>query len=263
MAVMSVADLHVRLSGREILKGISLPEMRAGQMVGLIGPNASGKSTLLRAIAMGSGTQGGISLGGKPVTVMKRAERAANISLMPQTPPLGSTLTPFELLRSYARATNLGLSNAQLGDRMGELLGKLGLLPDAHRKLNELSGGKRQLVGMCLAMVNEPKYLLLDEPTSALDLRWQLTALSVARNYARSREAICVAALHDINLALRFCDLLVVLKDGCVAASGVPEEVIDSALLADVYGVSARLERCSQGAPVLIADAANEIGASA
>lgn len=255
MAVMQVSDLGVRLSGREILKGVSLPTLQGGQVVGLVGPNASGKSTLLRTLALGRAFSGEIALDGAPVLSLSRRDRAQRLSLMPQTAPIGSTLTPFELLRSYARATRLSVSDRDLGQRMEGLLGQLGLLPDAHRRLNELSGGKRQLVGLCLAMIGEPEYLLLDEPTSALDLRWQLTALSVARDFARDRGAVCIAALHDINLALRFCDVLVVLDQGRIAAAGAPEEVMTAELLARVYGVSARLERCSQGAPVLIADA--------
>lgn len=259
MALMSITNVSVSLSGRQILKGVSLPELEGGQMVGLIGPNASGKSTLLKTIAMGKSFSGQIAFDGKSVGDMKRGERSSRVSLMPQTPPLGSTLTPFELLRSYSRATHLGLPDKVLESRMHFVLSALGLLPDAHRRLNELSGGKRQLVGMCLAMINEPQYLLLDEPTSALDLRWQLTALGVARDFSRAKQAVCIAALHDINLALRFCDVLVVLKNGEVAASGAPAQVIDRTLLADVYGVSARLEHCSEGTPILIADAAHAL----
>lgn len=255
MALTSIADLSVRLGGRQILTKIDLPDFLPGQFVGLIGPNASGKSTLLRTIALAAGFDGEIRVSGQRVDEMRRRDRSRLISMMPQSPPSGSTLSPFELLRSYARAMDLGLADEALEDRMAELLSALGLLREAHRPLMELSGGKRQLVGLCLAMIRNPTLLLLDEPTSALDLHWQLTALQVAREYATSRQAVCIAALHDINLALRFCDVLVVLKHGAVAACGRPGEVLTPQLVAHVYGVRARMEACSHGLPVLISDA--------
>jgi iron complex transport system ATP-binding protein len=253
----SVSDLSVTIGKRQILHGIDFPTLEPGQFVGLIGPNASGKSTLLRTISLGSKYQGTVTVDDRDVVRLRRKERSKLISMMPQTPPLGSTLSPFELLRSYARAIDLGLGDQALEIRISDLLGNLGLMPDAHRPMAELSGGKRQLVGLCLAMIREPALLLLDEPTSALDLRWQLTALGVARSYVKSRDAIGIAALHDINLALRFCDLLVVLKEGHLAACGPPREVVTPALVADVYGVAARMESCSEGYPFLIADAAS------
>ncbi|WP_346911623.1 ABC transporter ATP-binding protein [uncultured Roseibium sp.] len=254
MAVMKIDDLSVTLGKRPILQGISLPELTSGQFVGLLGPNASGKSTLLKTIALGLRYEGALKVADREVSRIGRKERSLLISMMPQTPPIGSTLSPFELMRSYARATELGMNDKVLGYRMAELLNRLGLTPDAHRPLMELSGGKRQLVGLCLAMIREPAFLLLDEPTSALDLRWQLTALDVARDYTRSHNAVGIVALHDINLALRYCDTLAVLKNGRTAACGRPSDVVTPELLSDVYGVEARMETCSAGHPVLIAD---------
>ncbi|ADZ70591.1 ABC transporter ATP-binding protein [Polymorphum gilvum] len=254
MAVISLTDVSVRIGSRQILHGVTVPDLVPGQVVGLIGPNASGKSTLLRTIAIGSDFGGTITCDGRDVRAMKARDRSGVIALMPQSPPQGSALSPFELMRSYARAMDLPLSDVELDRRMADLLRDLGLLAEAHRPLQELSGGKRQLVGLCLALMREPQLLLLDEPTSALDLRWQLAAVRLSRSYVEAAQAIAIIAVHDINLALRFCDLLIVLRDGRVAACGTPAEVVTPDLIAYVYGVSARMERCSAGYPILISD---------
>ncbi len=260
MAVISVRDLSVRIGRRRILDRITLEDITPGSFVGLIGPNASGKSTFLRTLAIGRAHDGDVLLDGADVRALPARTRTSRISLMPQTPPQGSSLSPYELMHSYARAMQLDLAASALEQRMSVLLDALGLSAEAHRPLQELSGGKRQLVGLCLAMIREPSLLLLDEPTSALDLRWQLAAIRLAKEYVTASGACAIVAVHDINLALRFCDRLIVLRDGQLAASGVPGEVVTPDLIADVFNVSARLEHCSAGFPMLVSDAQMEAG---
>jgi len=124
----------------------------------------------------------------------------------------------------------------------------------ASRHLTELSGGQRQLVSLAQALVRSPRVLLLDEPTSALDLQRQVEVLELLRALARGKGLCVVIAIHDLNQALRFADQVAVLGGGRIVASGAPVEVLTPALLREVYGVEARLERCSRGVPFLAVD---------
>ena len=132
----------------------------------------------------------------------------------------------------------------------------LGLDALALRPLNELSGGQRQMIGLAQVLVRAPRLLLLDEPTSALDLRWQLQVLQAVRTLVSKGQTLAMIAVHDLNLALRFCDRIVVLGQGRVLASGRPADVLTPALLRTAYGVRARVERCALGHPIVLADEA-------
>src|SRR5690606_37434824 len=124
------------------------------------------------------------------------------------------------------------------------------------RKLTEMSGGQRQMVGLAQVLVRQPQLLLLDEPTSALDLHWQLNVLETVREATRASGAIALVASHDINLALRFCDQLLVLGPSGLLAQGAPAAVLTSALLRDTYDIEGRVESCSKGFPIVLTDRA-------
>ncbi len=117
-----------------------------------------------------------------------------------------------------------------------------------------MSGGQRQMVGLAQVLVRQPGLMLLDEPTSALDLHWQLNVLNAVRAATRHNGAIALVASHDLNLALRFCDQVLVLSPGGKATLGLAEQVLTPALLAHTYGIEARIERCSHGHPIVLAD---------
>src|SRR5690606_5936130 len=127
------------------------------------------------------------------------------VGFMPQTPPQESALRPYELLWSAARALGLELSDRALAQRIENLLQRLGLAEFSMAPLYSLSGGKRQLVGLALALIREPCLLLLDEPTSALDLHWRMIVLDLVQERVREQGAMAIAALHDLDLAARYC----------------------------------------------------------
>ena len=112
------------------------------------------------------------------------------------------------------------------------------------------------MIGLAQVLVRAPRLLLLDEPTSALDLRWQLQVLQAVRALVDEGKTLALIAVHDLNLALRFCDRIVVLGQGRVLASGRPADVLTPALLRTAYGVRARVERCALGHPIVLADEA-------
>ncbi|MEM7426732.1 MAG: ABC transporter ATP-binding protein, partial [Pseudomonadota bacterium] len=231
MVLTSFNDISVTIGNHRILSAIDLPRLEPGQLLGLIGPNAAGKSTLLKALNLEVRSSGCLEVDDRSLRNMNALDRRSAIAYMPQTIPQGSALTPYELVRSFAKATGLDLRLEELDCKIALLFDNLGLVNEAHKPMQTLSGGKRQLVGLCLAMIHDPKVLLLDEPTSGLDLHWQLAAISVVRAYLQAGNRACIIALHDINLALRFCDLIAVLKDGQQVAAGIPEDVIQPGLI--------------------------------
>ncbi|CAM3703417.1 Fe(3+) dicitrate transport ATP-binding protein FecE [Pseudomonas reidholzensis] len=237
-----INDLSVAYGARTIISGLSLPALPAGSLVALVGPNGAGKSTLLRAIAGLERMKGALSLDGQDVTQLSVAERSLRLAYMPQQLPPGIALGVLESIVAALRLSG--------GDNLIEVafqaLRQLGIEHLAEQPLNSLSGGQRQLVALAQLLARNPQVLLLDEPTSALDLHYQLRVMDAVRARAVAHRLLAVAVLHDINLAASHADWLVVLNQGRVVACGAPAQVLTPGLLAEVYGVEARVERCSQ-----------------
>nr|WP_189672661.1 ABC transporter ATP-binding protein [Pseudomonas sp. SWRI51] len=249
---MLIEQLSVAYGARQVLQQLSLPALPAGSLVALVGPNGAGKSTLLRALAGLERMKGSLSLDGEDVTRMGQAERARRLAYMPQQLPPGIALGVLESIIAGLRVA--GTENP-LGVAF-EALRRLGIEHLAEQPLGSLSGGQRQLVALAQLLARNPRVLLLDEPTSALDLHYQLRVMDAVRERVQAHRLLAVAVLHDINLAASHADWLVVLNKGRVVASGAPEQVLAPALLAEVYGVAARVERCSQGRLQVLVDRA-------
>lgn len=247
-----IEQLSVAYGARQVLQQLSLPALPAGSLVALVGPNGAGKSTLLRALAGLERMKGSLSLDGEDVTRMGQAERARRLAYMPQQLAPGIALGVLESIIAGLRVA--GTENP-LGVAF-EALRRLGIEHLAEQPLGSLSGGQRQLVALAQLLARNPRVLLLDEPTSALDLHYQLRVMDAVRERVQAHRLLAVAVLHDINLAASHADWLVVLNKGRVVASGAPEQVLAPALLAEVYGVAARVERCSQGRLQVLVDRA-------
>ena len=239
---VNVENLRFRYGASPVLNGVSTGDIEPGLVTALLGPNAAGKSTLLKCIAGMLTGQGSITLDGSPATDFSRnGERARLISYLPQEYPSTAALTVFEaVLLARQHSASWLVSDADL-QRVEQILFDLRLAPLALRYLNELSGGQRQMVAVAQALAREPRVLLLDEPTSSLDLQRQLELLTLVRRVARERDMTVVIAVHDLNLAARFADRLVVLHGGRVVATGNPASVLCQSLLASVYGIEARV----------------------
>lgn len=230
-------DVSARYGRTPVLFDVSLPDLAAGEVLGLLGPNASGKSTLMRCLSREMRAEGHIVLDGVSQRDHSHRDWRDKVAAMPQSPPSPSALLPTELVWSTARALGLDLSNAELSARIETLFDELGLGPVALSPLNTLSGGKRQLVGLALALIREPALLLLDEPTSALDLHWRMVVLDIVRAHVARTGGVAIAALHDIDLAARYCDRLALLAGGRIVAAGTPAEVLTTNNLAQVFHV--------------------------
>ena len=245
-----IENLTVSYGARPIIRDLSLPAMPAASLVALIGPNGAGKSTLLRALAGLERMKGRVALEGEDVSRLGFAERSRRLAYMPQQLPPGIALG---VLESIMAALRVGTADDLLGQAFAALR-QLGIEHLAQRSLDSLSGGQRQLVALAQLLARNPQVLLLDEPTSALDLHYQLRVMDAVRERVQVHRLLAVAVLHDINLAASHADWLVVLREGRVVASGTPQDVLVPDLLAQVYGVQARVERCSLGRLQVLVD---------
>ncbi|MFD2206086.1 ABC transporter ATP-binding protein [Kiloniella antarctica] len=244
---LNISGLGVAYGKREVLKDVELKDIKRGEFVGLIGPNASGKSTLFKSIAGAIRPHSGtIKLNGVDLITVSRSARSKQVAYMPQAFGCNAALSVFEcVLLALKQTTGWRVKNSDL-DRVSEILAVLDLSSLAHRGLAQLSGGQAQMVAAAQTLVREPSLVLLDEPTSALDLHHQLSILSSIRDFMEQRNMIVLAALHDLNLAAQFCDRLILLKEGRILADGRPNNVLGLEAIDQTYKVKTNLEQTSR-----------------
>lgn len=256
-ASLSVSRLSVGYPRRPVIDGLDLPALVPGQLTALIGPNGAGKTTLLRGLARLLAAKGEIKLGDRDLLAMGQRDHAALVSYMPQALPKMVSLSVIEAVITALRAMPLeveALSGDQVFERAMAVLNRLGIGHLAYSMLDELSGGQRQLASLAQSVVRSPAILLLDEPTSALDPRHQINVMKSVRGIVSEAKMIAVVVLHDLNLALRWADSIVLMDQGRVVASGAPSDVVTPANLAGTYHIDARVERCSRGQLIVLAD---------
>ncbi|QIB34855.1 ABC transporter ATP-binding protein [Ancylobacter pratisalsi] len=254
---LEIENISVGYGRRRVIADLSLPAIEGGGVTALIGPNAAGKTTLLRALAGLVPARGTIRLDGEELNGLSVTAHASRVAYMPQALPQRVALTVLEatlsaLMSSGGTASHLATARVHALNT----LERLGISDLAMRGLDELSGGQRQLASLAQSIVREPRVLLLDEPTSALDIHHQLRVMRFVRELAQERGIIVIIVLHDIAQAARYAHRIVVLKQGTVAADGPPEAAITPAMLAEVYKVEARVERCSHGFLQIMVDGA-------
>ena len=252
---LRIDDLHLAHGSRVVLERFSVPAIAPGSMVALLGPNGVGKSTLIRALAGMQPARGEARFAGETLLNVPPWRQSARVGYLPQHLPQATSLLVYELLQGACRVRDQARV-ASVDQRIAAVLQQLDIEALALRRLDELSGGQRQLVGLAQVLVSDPQLLLLDEPTSALDLRWQLRVLQQVNALTREQGRIALVACHDLNLALRHCNLLLLLAPGGDYRLGPAGEVLDAAWLRRAYGIEARIERCSAGFPLVLADRA-------
>lgn len=245
---LGLHDTRVTLDGRTILSDIDLA-LEPGRFVGLVGPNGAGKTTLLRVLAgLIIPIQGRITLDGRPLAAMGRDERARRIAALFQGSGVGWPMTVREIValgrlphrRAFASSTQA--DDAALARAMV----RTDILHLAGRGEPTLSSGERMRVLLARALAVEAPWLLVDEPVTALDPAHQLDALALLQAVSRDGTGV-VAVLHDLTLAARFCDRIVVLAGGRLVADGTPEEALTDVLLAEAFGVRAERGWASDG----------------
>jgi iron complex transport system ATP-binding protein len=237
--VLRAHALSLSLSGRTILDRIDL-EIRPGAVTAVIGPNGAGKSTLLSCLAgLRRPDAGEATLDGQSLTRMNPRRRARRLAFMEQSPEVAWPVTVRTLV-GLGRAPFTGARGLGAEDRaaVDAAMARTGVTGFADRLATTLSGGERARALIARALAGRPRWLLADEPLTGLDIGHQLDALTLFRSLAAEGAGV-VATLHDLTLAARLADRLVVLAEGRVAASGPPDEVLTPSLLAEVYGIEA------------------------
>ncbi|WHT20013.1 ABC transporter ATP-binding protein [Crossiella sp. CA-258035] len=241
-------DVRVALGGRFVVDGVSL-SLAPGEVLGLVGPNGSGKTSLLRTLYRALTPAGGaVLVDQRPVAELGRRELARTLAATTQEPEHAAALTVAEVVGQGRTCHRGWLESLRAQDHaaVAEAIALADLEALRDRDVRTLSGGERQRVSIARALAQQPRILVLDEPTNHLDLRHQLAVLELLR--ARAAEGLSVLlTLHDLRLAVEHCDRLVVLDNGRVVTAGPPVEVLTAELLAGVFGVRGQLRALPDG----------------
>ncbi|KAB1654321.1 ABC transporter ATP-binding protein [Pseudoclavibacter chungangensis] len=253
-AALTAEGLVVGYGGSPVLDGLDIA-IPAGSFTAVIGPNACGKSTLLRSFArLLSPRAGRVLLGEDDLRGFSARALARRVGLLPQSPVTPEAITVDELvsrgrfahqtvLSQWSREDERAVTRAIENAGMGALRG---------RRVDELSGGQRQRAWIALALAQETDVLLLDEPTTFLDVAHQVEVLELATRLREGGRTV-VAVLHELGMAARFATHLVAMRDGRIVAEGAPAEVVTEALLRDVFDLDARvIADPDTGTPVVL-----------
>lgn len=248
---ISVDSVSQKYGSHAVLKNISF-EAKSGEVLALLGPNGSGKSTLIKTIAdILTPAGGSITIDGADVQKIDRIDRAKMIGYVPQY----FHYTPFTTVLDTVLIGRRPYMSWSVSDddlaAVDQAMATMNITDLSDRVVNELSGGQRQRVFIARALAQDPNFFLFDEPTSSLDLRHQLETVSTMRDIVRKDNSGMIIALHDLNLALRYTDKVLLLKDGEMYDHGAPADVLTPKSLRDVYGVDAEFVENAQGRFIL------------
>jgi iron complex transport system ATP-binding protein len=217
-----------------------------GEIVGVIGPNSSGKTTLIRLLTrVLEPAAGEIRLENMPIGRLARTELARRVAVVPQgiLPQFPFTVGELVLMGRYPHDPGRYFESPRDRAAAREAMEATGVLELADMPLEHLSGGERQRAVIARAVAQEPRLLVLDEPTAHLDLRYQVEAATLLRRLNRERGMTILLVSHDLNLAAEVCDRLLLLNGGRAAAIGAPEVVLDETLLGSVFGCNVVVDR--------------------
>jgi iron complex transport system ATP-binding protein len=240
---LSAHGLHAGYGDTAILHGLDLA-IPSGKITVIVGANACGKSTLLRTMSrLLSPSRGNVLLDGKSIHAMRSRDLARTLGLLPQSPiaPEGITVADLvsrgrhphqAMFARWSRKDDEAVETALAATRTADL---------AERPVDELSGGQRQRIWIAMALAQETDLLLLDEPTTFLDINHQIEVLDLLTDLNRTRATTVVMVLHDLNLAARYADYLVAMKDGQIHAAGDPVEVLTEEKVRQVFGLESRI----------------------
>lgn len=243
MVTIRTRDLSVRLGRHPAVSGVTL-DLAPGQLVGVIGPNGAGKSTLIRAmLGLAKPSGGTVEIDATPIERLSRKEIARRIAYLPQGQTLHWPLA-VERLVALGRMPHLGpLSRLSPQDEaaIDAALARADVLHLKGRIATELSGGERARVLLARALAVGAPGLIADEPLAALDPGHQIDVMDLLQSEARAGSLV-VTVMHDLNMAVRYCDRLLLMDRGALVADGSPLDVLTEERLASVYGISACID---------------------
>ena len=238
MLKLEMQNITLGYGHRAVVEEITF-DAKPGEMIGLVGPNGSGKSTILKAISrVITPWQGKVLINGSDIAGISRRELARLISTVPQMPVLPSAYTAYEVVL-MGRNPHLGLFQYESTEDMAiawQAMERTSTRQLAQRRISELSGGEIQSVVIARALTQTTQAMILDEPTANLDVGRQIEILDLIRDMCLENELTVVAALHDLNLAVHYCDRVILISSGGIHAKGTPAEVINSENIEQVYG---------------------------
>jgi iron complex transport system ATP-binding protein len=240
MTYLAAQNLDVALAGRRVLNGISL-SLSSGHLVALVGPNGAGKTTLLRALAGLIPSDGAIQVGGEALSSLPLRERAKRFGYLPHGHMVHWPLPARDIV-ALGRYPHGATDPARLPPRDAEAVLRamqaVDVMEFAERRVTELSGGERSRVALARVLAVEAPIILADEPTASLDPRHQIDVMKRLRA-AADRSVLVIVVTHDLGLAARFADHVLVLADGRLAAQGAPEQALSEQVMANVFRISA------------------------
>ena len=249
--MLSIHKLNFRYKNIKALEGVGL-KLNKGEILSIVGPNGAGKTTLLKCIVqIVKPDNGAILIDGKDASRMKRLDLARSIGYVPQSSPSKFPITVFDAVLMGRRPYIAWKPSQKDLEVVAALLRSMGLEDMALRDYDQLSGGQKQKVLLARAFAQDTDYLLLDEPTSNLDLRHQMEVMEMISGMVKRKGAAAMLAMHDLNLASRFSDTIVMLNAGKIFCTGEPSQVITVENIKSVYGVEARINRNS-GYPYIL-----------
>lgn len=232
-------EVSFSVADRVLLHPLTLT-FPAGKVCGLLGHNGSGKSTLLKMLGRHQAPSGGSALlAEKPLSAWGAKAFARQVAYLPQQLPAADGMTVRELVAvgRYPWHGALGRFGSADQQKVDDAIELVGLSAFAHRLVDSLSGGERQRAWLAMTVAQDSRCLLLDEPTSALDIAHQVEVLSLIRRMSQQRGLTVIAVLHDINMAARYCDALVALRQGRIVAQGTPQVLMQAEVLQAIYGI--------------------------
>ncbi|MGY3068044.1 iron-chelate-transporting ATPase [Pantoea agglomerans] len=252
-ATFTLKNASFEVPGRTLLQPLSLT-FPPGKVTGLIGHNGSGKSTLLKMLGRHhAASSGEVLLNQQPVGRWNSKAFARQVAYLPQQLPAAEGMTVRELVAigRYPWHGALGRFGQEDRDRVEDAIAQVGLNAFAGRLVDSLSGGERQRAWLAMMVAQNSRCLLLDEPTSALDIAHQVEVLALIKALSQQRGLTVIAVLHDINMAARYCDHLVALRQGAMIAEGDAEAIMQPEVLSAIYGIPMGILPHPQGgAPV-------------
>jgi iron complex transport system ATP-binding protein len=239
-AFLTAHSVNVKLSGRAVLNDISLA-LSAGHLVALVGPNGAGKTTLLRALAGLVPSDGAINVDGEALSSLTLRERARRFAYLPQGHIVHWPLPARDIV-ALGRYPHGATDPARLTPRDTEAVLRAMRLTDVMefgaRRITELSGGERSRVALARVLAVEAPVILADEPTASLDPRHQIDVMKTLR-HAADEGTLVMVVTHDLGLAARFADTILVLSDGRLVSQGAPMEALSEQIMGDVFRISA------------------------
>ncbi len=242
---LRIEDVSFRYTAGPVLQHISF-DVPEGEFLSLIGPNGSGKTSLLRVIArLAQPESGRILLDGKIISLYSHAELARRISYVPQDHPTIFAFTVMEvvLMGRSPHLSGIGFERAVDLDVAREMMNLAGIGHLAEHPVTALSGGERQLAYLARALAQEASILLLDEPNTHLDIAHQMRIFSVIGKLKSRRALTVISVSHDLNLAAITGNRVLMLNRGTIAALGTPSEVLTSSAISEVYGIPVTVDR--------------------